>query len=405
MTNEHAQSSSIPPPPQEIDLLSLEALNTTRGCLVHRLFARIVRLGRGREPLLVSVYIICVALTLVPLLIGAAVSPLSLANPIEEHRLPFLRDWNMLFMYLVSFPCLMILTVTDQHVLSTSLKSVQFDGTLTISNINATPLVIRWQRRFFLTNLASHAVGALLGVLMAYYCYVAYIPKSVGFWIAIDGRLLPVGFIFLYCIFLFYSLVPVYVFRNVAIALLFKDIVSHSQLRLLPLHPDKSGGLRPVGRLGLRNQYVLTLFGLNVVLLVITSVHYLRVPNSLYGLMVAAVIAYLVLGPLVFVGPLLAFRGGMLRTKSELMGEVAKRLRVELQRLRGQLQSGSISKEDEELVDRLRKIGALVDELPVWPFDATTVRKFLVAYIVPMLGSLVFPAIQTILYYSTIRTP
>jgi hypothetical protein len=117
--------------------------------------------------------------------------------------------------------------------------------------------------------------------------------------------------------------------------------------------------------------------------------------------MVAAVIAYLVLGPLVFVAPLLAFRGGMLRTKSELMREVANRLRVELQRLRGQLQSGSISKEDEELIDRLRKIGALVDELPVWPFDATTVRKFLVAYVVPVLSGLVFPAIQIILYSVT----
>jgi len=340
-------------------------------------------------------------LTFVPLLIGAVFSPLSLASPIEAHRLPFLRDWNVLFMYLVSFPCLMILTVTDQHVLSTSLKSVQLDGTLTISEMEATPLAIRWHRRFYMTNLASHAVGGVLGVLVAYYCYVAYIPKSVGFWIAVDGHLLPVGFIFLYCIFLFYALIPVYVFRSVAIALLFKDVVSHAQLRLLPLHPDKSGGLRPVGRLGLRNQYVLTLFGLNVVLLVITSLHYLQVPSSLYGLMIAAVIAYLVLGPLVFVAPLLAFRGGMLRTKSELMREVANRLRVELQRLRGQLQSGSISKEDEELIDRLRKIGALVDELPVWPFDATTVRKFLVAYVVPVLSGLVFPAIQIILYYVT----
>jgi hypothetical protein len=344
-------------------------------------------------------------LTFLPLLIAAFFSPLSLVNPLGEHRLPFLRDWNVLFMYLVSFPCLMILTATDQRVLSASLKSVQLDGTLTMSEKEATPLVSRWQQRFYRTNLASHAVGIVLGVIVAYYCYAAYIPKSVGFWIAVDGHLLPVGFVFLYCIFLFYALIPVYVLRNIAVALLFKDVVSHAQLRLLPLHPDKSGGLRPVGRLGLRNQYVLTLFGLNVVLLVITSVHYLRVPSSLYGLMVAAVIAYLVLGPVVFVAPLFPFRGGMLRTKSELMGEVAKRLRVELQRLRRELQSGSISKEDEELIDRLRKIGALVDELPVWPFDATTIRKFLLAYVVPVVSGLIFPAIQILLYYLTLHAP
>ena len=35
----------------------------------------------------------------------------------------------------------------------------------------------------------------------------------------------------------------------------------------LPLHPDQCGGLRPVGEPGLRNQYTLTLPGLNIVIL------------------------------------------------------------------------------------------------------------------------------------------
>jgi hypothetical protein len=116
---------------------------------------------------------------------------------------------------------------------------------------------------------------------------------------------------------------------------------------------------------------------------------------------VAAVAAYLILGPLVFVAPLLPFRAGMLRTKSELLREVAIRLRVELQRIRGQLQCGSISKEDEELIERLRKFGAVIEELPVWPFDATTVRKFLVAYVVPVLSSVILPAAKTVIEYAS----
>jgi hypothetical protein len=117
----------------------------------------------------------------------------------------------------------------------------------------------------------------------------------------------------------------------------------------------------------------------------------------LYGLIVAAIVAYLLLGPLVFLGPLLPFRAGMLRTKSELMGEVAQRLRVELQRLRSQLKDGEITKQDEELIDRLRKVGAVIGELPVWPFDAGTLRKFLGAYVVPAASAVLYPLFHSLL--------
>jgi hypothetical protein len=399
MIGNQAHSLTASSEPQKPQFLALDKLDTTRGSIIHRLFSYCFQYGQISASRLVIIYFVTLAVTFVPLLVGAACSPLHLLNPIEGHRLSFLQDWNVLFMCLVSFPCLMILTTTDQYVLSASLRSVQLDGTLSIPETEAKDLVEDWDKNFYITNLASIAAGCIIGAFIAYFNYITYIPKSVGFWIAVDGHLLPVGFIFLCCIFLFYALITVYVSRNIAIAFLFKDVVSRARLYILPLHPDHSGGLHPVGRLGLRNQYVLTLFGLNIVLLVITSVYYLQVPKTLYGLIVAAIVAYLILGPLVFVAPLLPFRGGMLRSKSELLSEVAKRLRVELQRIRGQLQSETISKEDEELIDRLRKIGAVIDELPVWPFDSATVRKFLVAYVVPVLSSVILPGAKFIYEY------
>ena len=59
----------------------------------------------------------------------------------------------------------------------------------------------------------------------------------------------------------------------------------------------------------------------------------------------------------------------MLRNKAQLMGEVALRLRVELDRLRQQLPQGAIAKEDEELIERLRKTGAVIDELGIQAHD------------------------------------
>jgi len=41
------------------------------------------------------------------------------------------------------------------------------------------------------------------------------------------------------------------------------------------------------------------------------------------------------------------------------------------------------------MIERWRKIGAIIDELPVWPFDADTMRKFIAAYLIPLVIPLV----------------
>src|ERR1700693_2386967 len=86
--------------------------------------------------------------------------------------------------------------------------------------------------------------------------------------------LMPVGPAFLWCVFCFFGLIPVYVVRGIATSFLLKDVVSRSKISMLPFHPDRSGGLRPVGEIGLRHQYFLTVIGLNMVLWIIwDSIH------------------------------------------------------------------------------------------------------------------------------------
>jgi len=378
--------------------ISVVELDTTKGSFAHLLFGYLCRSKLAGIYSYFMVYIFAVSITLLPLIVAAFLSPLPLTVRTQTLQLPFFYDWNVLFMFLVSFPCLVILTVTDQQVLTSSLKTIQFDKTITISAMDSDLLAKNWKGHFQSINLTGQALGIMVGALITYFNYVTYTPNEVGFWIARNNSLLPVGYIYLFCIFIFFSLIPLYVIRNVAISLLLRDIVTHAQLHMLPLHPDKSGGLRPVGRLGLRNQYLLTLLGFNVVLLVMIYHQYLTViPESLNGLIAAAIIAYLILGPLVFIAPLLPFRSGMLKSKCQLMGEVAQRLRIELDRQLAQLQSGPITKEDEELIERLRKIGAFIDELPVWPFDAGTLRKFLTAYVIPLVSGAGIPIVKAIL--------
>jgi hypothetical protein len=171
---------------------------------------------------------------------------------------------------------------------------------------------------------------------------------------------------------------------------------------MLPLHPDRSGGLRPVGHLGLRNQYLISILSINIILLfslvriLLPSTPLRLIPtfNILFG--VGMILAYVILSLVLFLGPLLPFRRAMLQNKEELLREVAQRIRVELHRIRKKLPSELITKEDEELVERLRKIASVIAELPVWPFDIGTVVRFLSAYMVPILAALGSVGIQTV---------
>src|SRR3974390_1096957 len=249
------------------------AVDTSAGSILHHYLAGPKPVGPG------ALYFGAGAITFLPLPIAESVSGTLL--PWSPHTLPFLYDANVLFMFLVSFPCLLILTVTDESVLTEALRTVRADGTVTIEEADWISIRKIWRGRFRVAHWGAQVVGVIVGGVIAYINFLVYVPSDMPFWIAHEGHLLPVGFVFLYCIFAFYALVPIYVIRNIVISLLLRDLAVNSKLQMLPLHPDKCGGLRPVGQLGLRNQYALTLLGLNIVILVGVSSYFLDLRSGL----------------------------------------------------------------------------------------------------------------------------
>jgi hypothetical protein len=155
------------------------------------------------------------------------------------------------------------------------------------------------------------------------------------------------------------------------------------------MHPDNCGGLGPIGHVGLRNEYALMLLGINVVLFLLIGYLYLDVSPPVVAFMVTIVIAYLTIGPFVFIAPLLPFRGAMEESKRELLIPVVQRIHNELNRLHAKLPSGPPSKEEAESIEWLRKVSGMIDQLPVWPFDAGTLGKFITAYLVPVVIPLI----------------
>lgn len=370
--------------------------DTSSDSLLHKL-AR--RRGTGsKPPRLVRVYLLVVAATYLPLFLAAELGPGVLPwDGTGAPPLTFLQDWGLGYALLVSLPSLAVLLVSDEHVLSTSIDEVQRDGVIALSKSAADSLRATWTRYFRIWNLIAQFAGIGFGIVLGIVTLEIYKKNHVKSWIAPEGHLHLASYVYLYCIILLYIVIIVYVTRCIALSLFLRALVGSAPLRILPLHPDKCGGLRPVGRLGLRNQYTLTILGINIVLLVLVWVYYMNRTAPLRDVWIAAAVTYLILGPVIFMAPLLPFRAGMQDAKKEWTHQVARVVRVEIERLRVQIGKNEVTKPDEESIERLRKVGAAIDELPIWPFDPNTLRKFATAYIVPLALPLLGETVRAVL--------
>jgi hypothetical protein len=331
------------------------------------------------------VYVGVVAITYIPLFLAVLLARLPLWAKAESGPLPFFKDFGLGYALLVSLPTLVVLLVSDEDLLNGALKEVLQDGVVAIPEIAAASLKTKWEGICRRWNWISQGVAVPAGTIFGIATLFTYTAGGVNTWIAPGGSLNLASWVYCYCITLLYILVILYVVRSILLARFLRALVLVAPLRILPLHPDKCGGLRPVGRLGLRNQYTLTVLGINLVLLLGVWFYSLGHAAPIGDVLIPGAAAYLILGPIIFMAPLLPFRAGMQEAKRDWTHEVARVVRVELDRIRLQLAKNQITKPDEESLDRLRKVGAAIDELPIWPFDATTLRKFSTAYVLPVL--------------------
>jgi hypothetical protein len=401
MTPQLAVSSVGGPEPWQV----FEHLETTRYSLLHRVFARAqADDDPSRVSLLVTVYLSFMLVALAPLSLTAFFDLPTLTDR-STVSLPFLYDGNVLWLLAVSLPLVGVYVITDQPLLRRAVATIVRENILKLSSADAQRVVNSWNARFAATNVFAQAVAVVVGLVVAWFNYDVFSRPDVGYWTVTDGQFSATGWVYLYCIFLFYWVVSVYVVRTLVAGVFVRDLVGHGDVLPVPFHPDHCGGLRPIGVLGLRTQYILSVFGINLLLLFLIYFSLLpNMPPELYWLMMAAATVCIVLGPVVFFTPLLPFRAGMMRKKAELMNAVTQRLNSEFGRIHTKLRAEPVTKEDEDAIERLRKIGDMVAELPVWPFDALTVRKFITAYLVPVATALAVQFVKWMLeklFYGT----
>ncbi len=152
-------------------------------------------------------------------------------------------------------------------------------------------------------------------------------------------------------------------------------------LRLRALAPDRAGGLRHV------NSAVMSILA-NVLPLftfigALGYVHGLTVPVSL------ATIGLVVLVLLIYLVPISAVHTAMVKRRTLLLGEIERKFNVLNGNLRQALRadgngSAVLSAELLDVTKKLHDAHKRLLEVPVWPFDAASLSRLLLAVAYPL---------------------
>jgi len=369
----------------------LTELDTGQWSILHYVFTRppiqkTTFLKSYFVPYIVTV-VLCYGLPLIVILLKTPDILLSVS--IREFGRGFLQDWNLLFSYCVTMPAFVIFTINERTMIPERLARLAQTGVIPIAQLsdNSTNL---WLKRYKITNIVGQLVSLVVAIILCLLNYKLISAPDYAGWQFRQEHLGIAGWIYvgwqLPC---FFWIISFYIFRGLTTTIFLFSICRNSEIKVVPFHHDNCCGLKPVGYFGLRNQYLLALAGVN--LLVLWYQLSVLGTESIYAtsLLIAGAIAYVTFGPIVFMGPLLPFRKSMLSAKEKEQETVAARLQDEYARIMKELEQRSMSEEDGDLIDRLQKLKSLVDQIPVWPFDTITLRKFFAAYISPLLTVLI----------------
>ena len=387
----------------------IEGLDTGRGLLVNRLFGLVRDADVGRFRIYVLPYLVtAIACFVIPLVI-ACLTMNNLTRPrAGELSIPYLLDWNMIFCFLVSLPLLVMLSVSEPRLISSGLAKLEGDKVL--GDWTKGELHKRWSVRYFVVNIVAQLAGIVVGAAAGYINYRAqtvcgfrgwqfdHCGTEIASWILLLWQIPLLGF---FC--------AVYLVRFVSHIWFLYDLVKECNVTIQPFHHDHCGGLWPIGRLGVRNQYIMAAMGINI-LLFQYALYQLgsdaveqRIEASEFNvaiLMVACVSVYLVGAPTAFLGPLLPFRDKMRQSKESMLVGLSRDYEKVYDRVKKNCTNVEEAEADVACIERIDKLRNIVERLPVWPLDTRTLRNFFIAIGTPLISALMAGLVSLIIHWA-----
>ncbi|KIX13979.1 hypothetical protein [Dethiosulfatarculus sandiegensis] len=327
-------------------------------------------------------------LFVLPLLVALGTLP-TLTEKSPTLLVPYLCDHNMNFGTLITLPLAMTLLLIHRDYLPYALKELITRNALETTD-DTRRFFEKWTTWFKKINLYGYIAAIILAGLVAYLHFktVTSTQAKAGWQTDAMGVMNTSGWVFiLWNIPAMMVISVMYCVRSAATIFMLYGLVRVTKVNIDPFNYDRSGGLREIASLGLWNQYLLAAVIINAIILFHVTKVFGQVDNInlLIGAMLAAA---LVLGPLVFLGPLLPFRKAMKKTKKHTVKQVNRRLIGVYKIIKEGLDQDAPINDFLAELEHLKKLEHTVRHIPVWPFDTVTMKKFGLAYMLPLIVQL-----------------
>ena len=182
--------------------------------------------------------------------------------------------------------------------------------------------------------------------------------------------------------------------RQVVVLIGLNRFFTEFQVEVAPLHPDRAGGLRPLGDYVLTTGFFVAVISLNFGMTFLRAQTNLEVMTAeFYG----ELAVYFILAPLLFLLPLLSVHSLMQAAKRKLLAEIAEQFDKEYRVLLDNLRRDVLNPEGVARLEAVQKIYQIAQTAPVWPFDLEIVSKFGAAIFLPILAPLGVELVANIL--------
>ncbi len=160
-----------------------------------------------------------------------------------------------------------------------------------------------------------------------------------------------------------------------------------TEIQLLPLHPDKCGGLGAISQYTTRVGFGIGTIGLLMSAATIYEVVFGDLARAIP--VILGIVIYLIAAPVFFFLPLGTAHDSMQRAKDEELLEIAQKFTRSYNSLKNT--SKKQKNYDEELtnLENIKKLYEVADAFPVWPFDIQNLRRFMVVITTPVLPAIV----------------
>lgn len=329
--------------------------------------------------------LISIAIVLIPILL--AYYDGNFINP--ELKLDIKSDWPAILFYLIGFPTMLLTTILYANKLPQVLNQLRGNKIIKTNEQEwnrfkekANEIYSKW----YYTN-GPHLIALAITIALI---YVFRNPKNpIWYSLETDNFFYVAGWaqiIVYYITFYTFSLGLLNIFASYRIL---SVLFSSNKLIVQPLHPDKCGGLAPLGALSRTLIYWIILIGI-IVALNVWNNYYILERHFDDPLQLSIIFGYFVMAYIIFFLPMHAAHKPMKKAKEEeltlihhYISKIDKTVKKDLEEFK------DIDNNALENFKNAKQIYDITSEMPIYPYNFKTVAAFISSILIPIIFSII----------------